>query len=93
MIYRIFNQGEIPQLATGYRSVIALQPGRKWIKIIDWSTLETANVEIATWARMKPAEETHLKIRKVKSIMKARLRYVTKTETIKEALKSLEVAA
>jgi hypothetical protein len=30
-IYRIFNQGEIGSLADGWRSVIALAPGRKWI--------------------------------------------------------------
>ena len=50
-VYRIFNQGEIaslgkpaPAKAGGWRSVIALAPGRKWITVLDWTTLETARL-------------------------------------------------
>jgi len=49
MLYRVFNQGEIPLLAHGWRSVVALPPGRKWMTVIDWTTLETARIEIAAW--------------------------------------------
>ena len=42
MLYRVYNSGEIPPLAHGWRSVIALRPGRRWITLIDWTTLETA---------------------------------------------------
>jgi hypothetical protein len=34
-IYRIYNQGLIARLAVGWRSLIALAPGRKWITIRD----------------------------------------------------------
>jgi hypothetical protein len=34
-LYRIFNEDEIPSFGTGWRSVIALAPGRKWITILD----------------------------------------------------------
>ena len=27
MLYRVYNQGEIPSLAHGWRSIIALTPG------------------------------------------------------------------
>ena len=42
MLYRVYNSGEIPSLAHGWRSVIAVPPGRKWLTLIDWTTLETA---------------------------------------------------
>ncbi len=42
MLYRVYNQGEIPSLAHGWRSVITLTPGRKWVTVIDWTTLEIA---------------------------------------------------
>jgi hypothetical protein len=51
-IYRIFNQGEIARLADGWRSVIALAPGRKWITILDWTTLETARLPLDLWERL-----------------------------------------
>ena len=34
LIYRIYNKGEILALADGWRSDIALYPGRKWIIVI-----------------------------------------------------------
>ncbi|HWG41181.1 MAG TPA: hypothetical protein VN688_00225 [Gemmataceae bacterium] len=49
MIYRVFNQDEIVSLTHGWRSIIALTPGRQWITLLDWTTLETARLEIATW--------------------------------------------
>jgi hypothetical protein len=87
-IYRIYNQGEIPQLASGYRAVIALHPGRKWIVLVDWSTLETAKVEIATWERMKP-QPVDFRLRPVIRAMKERLKYVAATQSIKDAMATI----
>jgi hypothetical protein len=66
MLYRVFNQGEIPSLAHGWRSVIALTPGRKWLTLIDWTTLETARIDLAAWARLKPQTDSSMNPRKVR---------------------------
>ena len=80
MIYRVYNQGEIPSLAHGWRSVIALTPGRKWVTVIDWTTLE-------------PQLHGRLNRRKVRAVMRRRLRYVTPTGAIREALRLLQETA
>ena len=37
MIYvKIFNQGEIPAMPSGFRHVFAKE-GRKWVTLIDWT--------------------------------------------------------
>ena len=90
MIYRVYNQGEIPSLAHGWRSVIALTPGRKWITVIDWTTLETARVEIDLWHKLKPQLHGRLNRRKVRAMMRRRLPYVTPTGAIREALRLLQ---
>lgn len=88
-VYRIFNQGEIPALADGWRSVIALTPGRKWITIIDWTTLDTARLELAAWERLKPQPHADVRLRTVRSVMRRRLKYVASSQTIAEALRLL----
>jgi len=90
MLYRIFNQGEIASLAHGWRSVIALTPGRKWVTVIDWTTLETARIEIAAWEKLQPIEATGLNRRKIRSAMRQRLKYATSTQSVKEALRLLK---
>ena len=92
MLYRVYNQGEIPALAHGWRSIIALTPGRKWITLLDWTTLETARLEIALWQRLKPQPDDRLNPRQVRAAMRRRLRYVTPTEPIREALHLLQEA-
>jgi hypothetical protein len=92
MLYRVFNQGEIPSLAHGRRSIIALTPGRKWITVIDWATLETARLEITAWQRLKPQPDGGLNPRKVRAAMRRRLKYVTPTGPIQEALRLLQEA-
>jgi len=93
MIYRVYNQGEIPSLAHGWRSVIALTPGRKWVTVIDWTTLETARLEISLWQMLKPQLHGRLNRRKVRAVMRRRLRYVTPTGAIREALRLLQETA
>jgi hypothetical protein len=93
MFYRVYNQGEIPSLAHGWRSIIALTPGRKWVTLIDWTTLETTRLEIAVWARLQPLETAGLNRRKVSAAMRQRLQYVTATQAIKEALRLLKGTA
>ena len=93
MIYRIYNQGEIPSLAHGWRSVVALTPGRKWLTVIDWTTLEAARLDIATWERLKPQAAAGTNRRKVGRLMRRRLQYVTPTNAIKEALRLLKETA
>jgi hypothetical protein len=90
MLFRIYNQGEISSLAHGWRPVIALTPGRKWITILDWTTLETASLEIALWQKLRPQPADQLNPRKVRAIMRRRLKYVTPTESIQEAFRLLQ---
>jgi hypothetical protein len=90
MLYRVYNQGEIPSLAHGWRSVIALTPGRKWITVLDWTTLETARLEMALWQKLKPQPNDRLNSRKVRAVMNRRLQYVTPTESIRQALHLLQ---
>jgi hypothetical protein len=90
MLYRVYNQGEIPSLAHGWRSVIALTPGRKWITVLDWTTLETARLEIARWQRLKPQPNDRLNPRKVRAVMRRRQQFVTPTEPIRQALRLLQ---
>jgi len=59
-IYRIYNQDDIARLAgalpgegRGWRSVIALAPGRKWITILDWN--DTRDGATATRSLAPPA--------------------------------------
>ena len=93
MLYRIYNQGEIPSLAHGWRSVIVLTPGRKWLTVIDWTTLETARLGIDVWESLHPLDATGLNRRKVHTAMRRRLKYATATEAIKQALRLLKEKA
>ena len=88
-LYRIYNSGEIPTLAHGWRPVIALPPGRKWITLIDWSTLETARLAIDTWNRLKPLPHAGLNPRNVRAVMRRRLKYADLTQAISHALSFL----
>ena len=47
-VYRIYNQRDMPRLSNGWRSVIALAPGRKWMTIVDWTTF------VASRGRINP---------------------------------------
>jgi hypothetical protein len=89
MIYRVYNQGEIPPLAHGWRSLIALTPGRKWVTVLDGTTLETARMEIAAWQRLKPQPDDRLNPRKVRAALRRRRRYGTPTRAVREALARL----
>jgi hypothetical protein len=89
MLFRVYNQGEIPLLAHGWRSVLCLTPGRKWVTVIDWTTLETARLEIPAWERLNPQPDGGMSPRKVRAAMRRRLAYATPTQAIREALHSL----
>jgi len=93
MIYRVYNQGEIPSLAHGWRSVIALTPGRKWVTVIDWTTLETARIEINLWQRLRPQLQGRLNPRKVRAVMRRRLKYIAPTQALREALRLVQETA
>lgn len=88
-LYRIFNQGEVPNLGTGWRSVVALTPGRKWITILDWTTLDTARLPLDLWRRLDPRPATGYSPRRIRAAIKSRLRYVSSTKTIRAAAASL----
>ena len=89
MIFRVYNQGELAPLAHGWRCVIALPPGRKWITLIDWTTLETGRIEIAAWPRLKP-QPVSINHRKVRAVIRRRLKYIAPTHAVKEALALLK---
>lgn len=88
-VYRIYNQGEISAMADGWRSVVALAPGRRWITIIDWTTLETARLDVTAWQRLKPEPHTGVRLRTVKSVKRRRLKYVTPTQAMNDAIRLL----
>jgi hypothetical protein len=88
-MYRVYNAGEIPALAHGWRSVVALRPGRRWITLIDWTTLETTRLEVAAWEKLKPLSDAGISRRKVRAFMRRRLKYATSTQAIEEALRLL----
>jgi hypothetical protein len=88
-VYRVFNEGEIANLAHGWRSVIALAPGRKWITVVDWATFDTARVSLDLWQRLRPRRVTGYSLRRVRAAIKARLHYVEKTRAIFAAAASL----
>jgi hypothetical protein len=93
MLYRVFNQGEIPTLGHGWRSVVALTPGRKWLTVIDWTTLESARIEIALWENLKPHATSGMNRRKVRAAMRRRLHYAMATRAVNEALRLLKDAS
>ena len=93
MLYRIYNQGEIRSLAHGWRSVIILTPGRKWVTVIDWTTLETTRMEVAAWAKLQPLEAAGLNRRKVYTAKRRRRKHVTASQAIKQALRLLRGTA
>jgi hypothetical protein len=65
--------------------VIGLPPGRKWIVLVDWTTLETAKVSLDAWRKLRP-QEVDYSARKVQAHMKRMTKYVTPTAAVKEAL-------
>lgn len=90
MLYRVYNEGQIAHIAHGWRSVIALTPGRKWITVIDWTTLESARLELAAWHRLQPQPDYRINTRKVRLHMRRRLKYSNSSRAIDEALKLLQ---
>jgi hypothetical protein len=90
MLYRVYNSGEIAPLAHGWRSVIALRPGRKWLTLIDWTTLETTRIDVAAWEKLRPQPDSRMNPRKVLAIMRRRLKYVASNRAIKDALSLLK---
>lgn len=87
--YSIYNQGETRELAKlgmGRRTVIALPPGRVWITIINWATLDVAHLRILQWESLLPKAVETDKVVMLRA-MKERLRYVQPTKDIIEALR------
>ena len=74
ILYRFFNENDIPQFGTGFRTVIALEPGRKWITLVDWTTLDTAKILISQWERLKP-QTVQYRLSLVLNTMKERVPY------------------
>ena len=61
--------------------------------VIDWTTLETAHLEITAWQTLHPIEAAGLNRRKVYAVMRRRLKYVTATQAITQALRLLKGGA
>jgi hypothetical protein len=75
----------------GWRSVIGLAPGRKWITILGWTTLETARLPLDLRRRLQPRAAAGYSRRRIRAAIKARLSYVRKTRTIRAAVASLKL--
>ena len=88
--HRAYNTGQLSHIAHGWRSLLVVETGRKWVTLLDWCTLETCKVELSIWARMKPqVEETN--VRRVHRAIKNMLRFREKTATVKAALRLIEL--
>jgi hypothetical protein len=70
----------ISRAADDWRSVIALPAGRKWITILEWTTIEAARVPLDLWQRLHPRPASGYSARRVRAAIKARLRSVKKTQ-------------
>jgi len=55
------------------------------ITIVDWTTLDTARLPLDLWHRLHPQLASGYSVRRVRATIKARLHYVSKTETIRAA--------
>src|SRR5262249_18675876 len=86
ILFRVYNAGDLGSLACGWRSLIALKPGRKWITVVDWTTLETARLPVALWNTLPKIECTRFSRRRVAGYMRARAKYTGSNATIKHAI-------
>lgn len=86
---RVYNIGDLGRLPCGWRSLIPLPPGRKWITLVDWTTLETATVPLTLWQRLPKLETRKFSRRRVQAYMRARCRYVEPSASIKAAMAML----
>lgn len=98
-VHRFYNEGTegaFKNLGCGLRTVIVLPPGRKWVTIVDWTTLDTATVSITEWQRRR-AEPVQYRTGVILTTMKERARYKYEdgkpTGSVKEAIKLLKGAA
>lgn len=73
-LHRFYNENDIPAFGCGKRSVIALPPGRKYVILIDWTTLDTAKVTLELWKRLKP-ESFEARTKAVIMAMRERMPY------------------
>ena len=74
-LFRFYNEavsGSLKNLGSGFRTVIALPPGRKWITLVEWTTLDTAKILVKDWERMKP-EPVEFRLHVIMEAMKQRL--------------------
>lgn len=55
-LYRFYNEAietGWKNIGFGWRTVIAI-PARKWVMLVDWTTLDVAKVKRDEWERAKP---------------------------------------
>lgn len=94
-LFRIFNDGDFEKLGNGMRTVIALPPGRKWITVVDWTTLDSQDIDVRTWERLKKypvgRSEGYRKTF-ILHHMREQLKYRDETKTIREAIDIMKAA-
>jgi len=86
VLTRVYNADDLGNLACGWRSLIALPAGRKWITVLDWTTLETARVPLVLWNKIPKIEDRNFSRRRVTGYMRARVKYTGSNATIKHAI-------
>lgn len=86
LAYEVEHNGTIRGLGCGTRRVIALPPGRTWITLINWATLEVLHVKINVWEALK-RRQVEIDKKAVLNAMQDRLKYVKPTKAILEAMK------
>lgn len=99
-LFRFYNEN-IPSLGCGWRSVVALPEGRKWVTVVEWTTLDVAKISLKDWERMKP-QSVRARAGLVFATMKSRVPYrfaaaegkrPVPTQSIKKAMKIVKGAA
>jgi hypothetical protein len=73
VLYRFFNENDVPKFGCGWRNVIALPGGRKWQTLVDWTTLDVAHLTLKDWGRLR-AEPVITRAAPVERAMRARIR-------------------
>lgn len=91
-LHRFYNENDIHNFGCGWRTVLALPAGRKWITLVDWTTLDLAKVQLSEWARLKPQQVEYRAGRVLAAIKLRQAYYEEKPLAIKEVIKQLKVS-
>lgn len=89
-VHRIFNENELTHIGTGWRIVLVVREGRKYVTVLDWTTMDYDRIEKDEWndIRMDVLQypRSHV-IAQMKACIK---RFEEITRVMQDALKVVE---